>query len=165
MDENIEHKNLSDAQVCFPKLKLIQISFCRKLKSLLPVAWARMLPQLRVPDISHADKLKVVFSKSSEEGTSNGDEIVIPNLEELKLNKLPSFVGICLGFKLHAVNLVKMVLDECPKFAPIINTTQEVAQPCKQSGLHASTNNQKISEEQEQNVIWSVKWMYLKQLQ
>ncbi|KAI4332203.1 hypothetical protein L6164_017132 [Bauhinia variegata] len=163
MDENIEHKNLSDAQVCFPKLKLIQISFCRKLKSLLPVAWARMLPQLSVLYISHADKLKVVFTKSSEEGISNGQEIVIPNLEELKLIKLPSFVGICPGFKLHAMNVVKMVVDECPEFAPIVNTTQEVPQPCKQFGPHA--NSQKISEEQEKNVIWSEKGMYLKQLQ
>ncbi|KAI4332266.1 hypothetical protein L6164_017189 [Bauhinia variegata] len=151
MDENIEHKNLSDAQVCFPKLKLIQISFCRKLKSLLPVAWARMLPQLSVLCISHADKLKVVFTKSSEEGISNGQEIVIPNLEELKLIKLPSFVGICPGFKLHAMNLVKMVVDECPEFAPIVNATQEVPQPCKQFGPHA--NSQKISEEHEKNVI------------
>ncbi|KAI4332279.1 hypothetical protein L6164_017202 [Bauhinia variegata] len=95
----------------------LEISFCRKLKSLLPVAWARMLPQLSVLDISHADKLKVVFSKSSEEATSNGQEIVIPNLEELKFIKLPSFIGICPGFKLHAVNLVKMVVDECPQFA------------------------------------------------
>ncbi|KAI4332277.1 hypothetical protein L6164_017200 [Bauhinia variegata] len=165
IDENIEHKNLSDAQVCFPKLKLIQISFCKKLKSLLPVALARMLPQLSFLDISHADKLKVVFSKSSEEGTSNGQEIVIPNLEELKFIKLPSFVGICPGFKLHAVNLVKIVVDECPKFAPIIDETQGVPQPCKQSGPHASANSRKISEEQEKNVIWSVKWMYLKQLQ
>ncbi|KAI4332231.1 hypothetical protein L6164_017155 [Bauhinia variegata] len=160
MDENIEHKNLSDAQVCFPKLKLIQVSFCKKLKSLLPVAWARMLPQLSVLDISHADKLKVVFSESSEEGTTNGQEIVIPNLEELKFIKLPSFVGICPGFKLHAVNLVKIVVDECPKFAPFIDATQVVPQPCKQSGPH-----EKISKEQEKNVIWSVKWMYLKQLQ
>ncbi|KAI4332261.1 hypothetical protein L6164_017185 [Bauhinia variegata] len=165
IDGNIEHKNLSDAQVCFPKLKLIQISFCKKLKSLLPVAWARMLPQLSFLDISHADKLKVVFSKSSEEGTSNGQEIVIPNLEELKFIKLPSFIGICPGFKLHAANLVKIVVDECPKFAPIIDETQVVPQPCKQSGLHASANSQKISVEQEKNVIWSVKWMYLKQLQ
>ncbi|KAI4332240.1 hypothetical protein L6164_017164 [Bauhinia variegata] len=145
MDANIEDKNLSDAQVCFPKLKLIQISFCRKLKSLLPVA--------------------CVFSRISEEGTSNGHEIVIPNLEELKFIKLPSFVGISPGFKLHAVNLVKMIVDECPIFAPIIDTTQVVPQPCTQIGLHASANSQKISEEQEKNVIWSVKWMYLKQLQ
>ncbi|KAI4332269.1 hypothetical protein L6164_017192 [Bauhinia variegata] len=165
MEENIDHKNLSDAQVCFPKLKLIQMSFCKKLKSLLPVAWARMLPQLSVLYISHADKLKVVFSKSSEEGTSNGHEIVIPNLEMLKFIKLPSFVGICPGFKLHAVNLVKIIIDECPKFAPMIDTTQVVPQPCTQIGPHASANSQKISEEQEKNVIWSVKWMYLKQLQ
>ncbi|KAI4332200.1 hypothetical protein L6164_017129 [Bauhinia variegata] len=165
MNENIEHKNLSDAQVCFPKLKLIQISFCKKLKSLLPVAWARMLPQLSFLDISHADKLKVVFGKSSEEGTSNAQEIVIPNLEELKFIKLPSFVGFCPGFKLHAVNLVKMVVDECPKFAPIIDATQVVPQPCKQSGRCASANSQEISEEQEKNVIWTVKLMYLKQLQ
>ncbi|KAI4332225.1 hypothetical protein L6164_017149 [Bauhinia variegata] len=124
-----------------------------------------MLPQLSVLDISHADKLKVLFSKSSEEGTTNGQEIVIPNLEELKFIKLPSFVGICPGFKLHAVNLVKIVVDECPKFAPIIDATQVVPQPCKQSGPHASANSQKISEEQEKNVIWSAKWMYLKQLQ
>ncbi|KAI4332285.1 hypothetical protein L6164_017207 [Bauhinia variegata] len=165
MDENNEHKNLSDAQVCFPKLKLIQISFCRKLKSLLPVACARILPQLSVLDISHAEKLKVVFSKSSEEGISNEQEIMIPNLEELKFIKLPSFVGICPGFKLHDMNLVKMVVDGCPKFAPIINTTQEDPQPCKQFGLHTSANSQKISEEQEKNGIWSVKCMYLKQLQ
>ncbi|KAI4332244.1 hypothetical protein L6164_017168 [Bauhinia variegata] len=165
MDENIEHENPCDAHVCFPKLKLIHISFCKKLKSLLPVAWARMLPQLSSLEISHADNLKVVFSKSSEEGTSNGQEIVIPNLQCLEFIKLPSFVGICPGFKLHAVNLVKMVVDECPKFSPIIDATQVVPQPCKQSGPHASVNSQKISEEQEKNVIWSVKWMCLKHLQ
>ncbi|KAI4357197.1 hypothetical protein L6164_001162 [Bauhinia variegata] len=97
MDENIEHKNLSDAEVCFPKLKLIQISLCRKLKSLLPVAWARKLPQLSVLDISHADKLKVVFSKSSEEGTCNGQEIVIPNLVELKFIKLQFLLAFAQG--------------------------------------------------------------------
>ncbi|KAI4332272.1 hypothetical protein L6164_017195 [Bauhinia variegata] len=141
IDENINHKNLSDAQVCFPKLKVIQISFCKKLKSLLPVAWARMLPQLSFLDISHADKLKVVFSKSSEEGTSNGQEIVIPNLEEFKFINCQ----VLLAFAQDAI--------------------QVVPQPCKQSGPYASANSQKISEEQEKNVIWSVKWMYLKRLQ
>ncbi|KAI4332182.1 hypothetical protein L6164_017112 [Bauhinia variegata] len=84
-----------------------------------------MLPQLSTLHISCADQLKVIFRKSSEEGTSNGHEIVVLNLEELKLTKLPSFVSICPGLKLHAV---KMVIDECPKFAPVTVAAQ--AFPC-----------------------------------
>ncbi|KAI4332170.1 hypothetical protein L6164_017100 [Bauhinia variegata] len=161
MEENEELENLSNAQVCFPKLKMIQISFCRKLKSLFPVASARMLPQLSTLHISCADQLKVIFRKSSEEGTSNGQEIVVLNLEELKLTKLPSFVSICPGLKLHAV---KMVIDECPKLAPVTEAAQVF--PCHGITEASATNDSQVTgEEQGKNVMWSANWMYLNHLQ
>ncbi|KAI4315943.1 hypothetical protein L6164_023968 [Bauhinia variegata] len=126
MEENEEFENLCNAQVCFLKLETMKISSCRKLKSVFPVALARMLPRLSTLQISYSDQLKEVFRKSSEEGTSSGKEIEVPNLKELKLRKLSSFVGICPGLKLHAVNLLKMDIDDCPEFALTFEATQVI---------------------------------------
>ncbi|KAI4332180.1 hypothetical protein L6164_017110 [Bauhinia variegata] len=123
MEENKELKNPNNPQVCFPKLKMMKINSCRKLKSLFPVSLARMLPQLCTLQISYADQLEEVFRKSSEEGAK---EIEASNLKELKLKKLASFVGLCPGLKLHAVNLLKMDIDDCPKFDLIFETTQGI---------------------------------------
>ncbi|KAJ8449982.1 hypothetical protein Cgig2_029344 [Carnegiea gigantea] len=80
------------ASIDIPELEKIDISSCRKLKSILPVSiLAQGLPQLTDISIAHCAKLEQVFGDA--EGTlTNRDEIALNNLNRLKLENLPSLV-------------------------------------------------------------------------
>ncbi|XP_061349794.1 disease resistance protein At4g27190-like [Gastrolobium bilobum] len=127
-EEELEH--LSNAEVFFPKLTVIEIKKCDKLKSLFSVAMVRMLPQLRILDIENATQLEEVFRHGSEDGTISEMEVVLPNLTYVNLSWLPSFVNIYQGFKLQATKHQILIVD-CPKTAPSLRAIQVTPLPCK----------------------------------
>ncbi|XP_057724243.1 probable disease resistance protein At4g27220 [Arachis stenosperma] len=119
VSENEElHHDLSNTKVvCFPKLRNLTVKNCNKLKSIFSVSVLGMPPQLSYLHISDAAELVQVFRDSS-------DKIVFPNLREMKLNKLPCLVDICIGFELlQPMKAVKIMVDQCPNFTSISEAT------------------------------------------
>jgi hypothetical protein len=121
---NEELVQLSNAELYFPKLQGIRVRNCNKLKSLFPISMVTMLPQLRTLYLSDATQLQEVFRHSHEDSIMNQKEIVLPNLEEITLSRLPNFVDICHGCKLHAVKLRELSISNCPKTASSLRILQ-----------------------------------------
>ncbi|KAK2441202.1 disease resistance protein [Trifolium repens] len=124
VEANEELLQLSNAELYFPKLKQITVKNCNKLKSLFPLSMVKMLPQLSILSLSRATQLQEVFRHGQGDGVMNQKEIVLPNLTEITLSKLPNFVGICHGCKLHAVKLIKLRISNCPKTASSLRIIQ-----------------------------------------
>lgn len=116
-----------NAEFYFPKLAHVEVKRCSKLKSLFPVAIVKMLPQLSTLHIFDATQFEEVFRNGGDGGIPvNEMEVVLilPNLTEITLNFLPSFVHICQGCKLQAVKLQQINIYECPKIAPSVKEIQ-----------------------------------------
>ncbi|KAF7833575.1 disease resistance protein [Senna tora] len=123
-EETQEHENPCNGQVCFPKLAKLHIKKCKKLKTVFSVDVARVLPNLSSLRISRADELVEIFRHTGEDNCDNDKEIMLPKLSELRLKRLPSLVDICGGFNLHAVELCKVLIFECPKLASISRSSR-----------------------------------------
>lgn len=124
--EHEEPRTLSNTQMGFPKLRELKVEGCSKLKSLFSVTMARMLPQLYSLSVSDSAQLEEVFRQKNEDFTLSGEEIALPELREIKLENLPEIVDICQQFKLHAVNLHKVIINDCPKFSPVCAAAQTI---------------------------------------
>jgi hypothetical protein len=121
---NEELVQLSNAELYFPKLQGIRVRNCNKLKSLFPISMVTMLPQLSTVRLSDATQLQEVFRHGREDDIMNQKEIVLPNLEEIRLSNLPNFVDICHGCKLHAVKFIKCRISNCPNTASSLRIIQ-----------------------------------------
>ncbi|KAF7833265.1 disease resistance protein [Senna tora] len=110
-------------------LKELEVYNCGKLKSLLSPVVQRSLPQLKTIKIRSCEQIEDIFGceKIKDISTNKKKEIALPNLIFLTLEKLPNFVDICQGFTFHAVKLVEVTIDECPKFAPFLTANQEIS--------------------------------------
>ncbi|PNX73534.1 disease resistance (CC-NBS-LRR class) family protein, partial [Trifolium pratense] len=121
---NEELVQIPNAELYFPKLKEIVVEDCNKLKSLFPLSIVTMLPQLSTLHLSNATQLQEVFRHSQGDGVMSEMEIVLPNLTEITLLNLPNFVDICHGCKLHAVEVQKLSISNCPKTASSLRIIQ-----------------------------------------
>ena len=73
-------------QVCFPKLKIVEVLSCNKLQHLFSISISLELPQLWYVSIENVPQLQEVFeSKSMKE-----EVFVLPSMEYLGLIELPS---------------------------------------------------------------------------
>lgn len=115
---------LSNSEVCFPKLERIEVSFCHNLRSLFSVAMVRMLPQLSALVISNATQLEEVFSHVSGDDSINVSEIMLPNLSTMYLRFLPSFIDICKDLKSKAEKLERTGIIDCPKVTSSLREMQ-----------------------------------------
>lgn len=120
---------LPNAELYFPKLKLIEVTNCNKLKSLFPFAMVTMLPRLGTLFISKATQIQEVFRHSRGKDIRNEMEIVFPCLTEITLEDLPNFVDICHGSKLHAVKLLELDITSCPETDPSLRKIQVTLLP------------------------------------
>ncbi|KAF7831650.1 putative disease resistance protein [Senna tora] len=126
--EDKDSEILSDAdQICFPRLRVLEVYGCHKLKCLFSATMTRMLPQLNSISITHSAKLEEIFGHKSEAKGGNVKEIVLPNLERIELYGLPSLVDVCKGFKFCAKSLEWIKMTECPKFCAITEATEELS--------------------------------------
>ncbi|XP_073224379.1 putative disease resistance protein At5g05400 isoform X1 [Cicer arietinum] len=114
-EANEEHLQLPNMEVYFPKLKHIEVQNCNNLKSLFPVAMVRMLPQLSTLRISKANQLEEVFKRGPGDDIINQMEVVLPNLSDITLDDLPSFIDIFHTSKLYVVKPLKLCIYKCPK--------------------------------------------------
>lgn len=121
-----EHEE-PQTEVCFPKLSDLRVLRCNKLKHLFSATLSIKFPQLNSIYISEAAELEEVFRQRSEGITNNSKEIVLPNLREIKLKKLPCLVNFCQGFMLYTLELHKVLIHECPKLDPSIASAQVIS--------------------------------------
>ncbi|XP_054823129.1 uncharacterized protein LOC129321403 isoform X3 [Prosopis cineraria] len=129
----------NEFQTCFPKLDYLRVEHCNKLKYLFSISsLTPLLPHLETIYISECAKLEELFRCSSEDTSNNVNEIALPNLTFIHLVKLPSLVDVCNGFKLYAVNLEQIRMQECPKFSSIMGATGSIVTQIKRKGFQYS---------------------------
>ncbi|XP_028757994.1 uncharacterized protein LOC114717079 isoform X1 [Neltuma alba] len=122
MQESLEEAQnaVSDSnylQLPFPKLRIITVKRCNKLKCLLRYVDVGMLPPLERIEVSEATQMDELCSHKSDEATASTQELGLPHLYSLKLSKLPALTHFCKGFLLNApkLKLQEVQIDECPK--------------------------------------------------
>lgn len=129
-EDELEHE-LSNIQVekpflALPKLKVLKVKGCKKLKSLFSVSTAQSLLQLKQVKVSGCKELKEIVS--CKEGELSGvDKIVLPQLSSLKLKSLPVLESFCMGnIPFEWPSLEKMVLKKCPKMTTFAVAASDV---------------------------------------
>jgi len=125
-DENDQILSGSDLQSsCFPNLCRLKIRGCNKLKSLFPVAMASGLKRLRTLEVRESSQLLGVFGQDDHVSPVNVEkEMVLPHLEQLILEKLPSIVYFnhgCCDFIFPCLSI--LVVRQCPKLSTRFATT------------------------------------------
>ncbi|KAI4353017.1 hypothetical protein L6164_001995 [Bauhinia variegata] len=119
---NRDHVNRRSKNSIFPILKVISISNCEKLESLMPITFARDLLQLEYLHIGIASQLKYVFGKSNHEAEDLCHDwnqlhiIKLQALKSVKLQFLANIISICPD-NYHPIwpSLDSMELKDCPK--------------------------------------------------
>ncbi|XP_054819509.1 uncharacterized protein LOC129318649 isoform X1 [Prosopis cineraria] len=106
-------------QECFQVLEQLYVHECPKLKFIFPVRMARYFPQLNSLYISGDSELKEIFRSTNENISNNEKKISAPNLTDITFEKLPSLVDICQGFDFLPNELVRVQIQDCPKFSVI----------------------------------------------
>ncbi|KAI9082394.1 hypothetical protein K1719_035817 [Acacia pycnantha] len=115
--EEIMQESLEVSNSHFPILNRITVKGCHKLKCLVRIASVGiLLPQLEWIEVSEAAQMEELFS-TSDQGIADMQQIELPNLNTLKLSKLPALTHFCKGLnKLNAPYLHEQQIDECPNF-------------------------------------------------
>ncbi|RDX95483.1 Disease resistance protein, partial [Mucuna pruriens] len=110
-------------QLCFPELKTFQIQNCNKLKCLFYNFMAGHFSSLSYLQIKECFQLEKVFNfedeadNDNQEGTGkDGEQVLLQNLQHIRLKSLPNFKEIHHRFKLK--DHVEQTVEDCPKYAP-----------------------------------------------
>jgi hypothetical protein len=125
-DENDQILSESDIQSsCVPNLRRIEIRKCNKLKSLFPVAMASGLKKLKILKVRESSQLLGVFGQDDHASPVNVEkEIILPDLEWLILDRLPSIVYFSHGcYDFLFPHLEKLEVYGCPKLTSEFATT------------------------------------------
>ncbi|XP_045790592.1 uncharacterized protein LOC123885359 [Trifolium pratense] len=82
--ENKKKSNSLSSTTCFPKLKVLAVIKCNKLKFVLPFSVCKELPKLNVLLITEANELEEIFKSEDDQ------KVDIPNLKIVAFDMLPS---------------------------------------------------------------------------
>ena len=128
-DEENHEPSINQADkpcLSLPKLKVLEVKGCEKLKTLFSVSTAQSLLQLKQVKISGSKELKEIISRKEGE-LSAVDKIVLPQLSCLKLKSLPVFESFCKGnIPFEWPSLEKVVLKKCPKMTSFAVAASDV---------------------------------------
>ncbi|KAI4354228.1 hypothetical protein L6164_003115 [Bauhinia variegata] len=104
----------------FKKLVVINVSYCRCLKFIFPISFAKDLMQLEELRIENCNKLEIIVEREGEKiankvvGTT--DEIIFNKLKITKLENLPCLESFCSGnYVFTFPSLENVVIVLCPK--------------------------------------------------
>ncbi|KAI5408629.1 hypothetical protein KIW84_054462 [Lathyrus oleraceus] len=84
--ENKKMSNSSSSRTCFPKLNVLVVLKCNKLKCVFPISVCNELPELKCLIIREADELEEIFKSEGEEN----QKAKILNLKYVAFVNLPS---------------------------------------------------------------------------
>ncbi|XVF70599.1 hypothetical protein PTKIN_Ptkin11bG0175700 [Pterospermum kingtungense] len=114
--------------ICWPQLKTLKITSCRKLEYVFPITLAQGLQQLERIEISHSPQLKQVFNNIAKE-EDNGHDILLPHLQYLVLECLGNFSSLCpRNYFVMSPPLKRFHVLFCPKWVRLGNTQVPQAQ-------------------------------------
>ncbi|KAE9614955.1 putative Receptor L-domain, winged helix-turn-helix DNA-binding domain-containing protein [Lupinus albus] len=119
--EEDDEENKNQQQVCFPKLTVLVVIHCNKLKRLFSVSTSQELPKLEQLIINEASLLEEVFGCELNDESEEMVEVMIPKLEHLILVELPSLTNVLQGNELQ--NVRYRVVHNCPKLTLTRTTT------------------------------------------
>ncbi|MFS7911658.1 putative leucine-rich repeat domain superfamily [Helianthus anomalus] len=98
----------------FPNLTTVSIDTCLRLEYVFTCSMVNSLVQLKDLHISDCKNIEVVVKEEEEKCDAKVNDITLPRLKSLKLGKLPSFKGFCLGKEAFALpNLEILQIKEC----------------------------------------------------
>jgi len=141
--DNDDEKNQifsgSDLQSsCFPNLCRLEITGCNKLKSLFPIAMASGLKKLQQLKVKESSQLLGVFGQDDHASPANVEkEMVLPDLEWLILEELPSIVYFshgCCDFIFPCLSMLEV--RQCPKLTTRFATTSNGSMSAQSEVLH-----------------------------
>ncbi|XP_028798973.1 uncharacterized protein LOC114754373 [Neltuma alba] len=89
MGEDGDSSRKSYYDSLFPKLKMLQIAKCNKLRIILPILFVGGLASLEKLSICECQQLEYIFDKLQEE-----EDAMLPSLREVQLFRVPSFIGV-----------------------------------------------------------------------
>jgi hypothetical protein len=133
-DEKDQIFSGSDLQSsCFPNLCRLEITGCNKLKSLFPIAMASGLKKLQGLEVTKSSQLLGVFGQGDHASHVNVEkEMVLPDLEWLSLEELPSIVYFSHG----CCDFIFPCLSMCPKLTTRFATTSNGSMSAQSEVLH-----------------------------
>ncbi|KAJ7014925.1 hypothetical protein NC653_004276 [Populus alba x Populus x berolinensis] len=110
---------------CFPNLCQLKIRGCNKLKSLFPVDMASSLKKLQKLEVGESSQILGVFGQYDHASPIDVEkEIVLPDLQELSLEQLPSIVYFSLGcYDFLFPHLETLKVRQFPKLTTKFSTT------------------------------------------
>lgn len=92
-----EPSNIKDISLNLPKLKVLEVEDCKKLKSLFSVHTAQSFLQLKQLKVIGSNELKAVISCEDGERSATVDKFVFPQLSNLELKALSVLESFCKG--------------------------------------------------------------------
>ncbi|KAF8411929.1 hypothetical protein HHK36_004487 [Tetracentron sinense] len=107
--------------VCLHNLKEVMLYQCNRLRNLFSSSQARNLLRLEMLYIGSCSKLEVIVS--NEEEDKEGQEIVFPQLNTIRLQRLPNLTGFCEGsFTFEWPSLEEVTMKFCPNIETFVTT-------------------------------------------
>ncbi|GAU33592.1 hypothetical protein TSUD_359700 [Trifolium subterraneum] len=119
--ENKDNSNSLSSTTCFPKLEVLVVIKCNKLKFVFPFSVCKELPKLKVLMIAEANELEELFKSEYDQ------KVYIPNLKIVAFDMLPSLC-CAQGNQFQAVKI--RFVRNCQKLtltsASTTNTFEEI---------------------------------------
>jgi hypothetical protein len=111
---------------CFPKLGVVEVKECNKLKCLFPIMIAHNLLELSSLKIEGASQLVEVFECVYEGETLVQRDLFLPKLKDITLIQLPSLLNFC-PKSYHAIlpELQKLQVQSCLNMTKTFAPTPE----------------------------------------
>ncbi|KAL9414744.1 hypothetical protein AB3S75_043083 [Citrus x aurantiifolia] len=114
IDEDEDEDHLQP--VCFPKLTMIDVRYCPKLKHLFHISVAPSLQKLKHLSIEANDELEEVFWHKDRADVTDYNEIVMNELEDFKLRDLLNLTNFWpAGYQIPFPSASYTVVRNCPK--------------------------------------------------
>ena len=113
--------------LCFPKLEVVKVKECSKLKCLFPVTISHNLLELSSLKVEGASQLVEVFAHEDEGDKLVQKDVTLPKLKDIRLERLPSLLNF---FPRH-YNVIMPALfilevQSCPNMATRVARTPTI---------------------------------------
>ena len=101
--------------LCFPKLDVVEVEECNKLKYLFPVTISHNLLELSSLKVETASQLVEVFTHEDEVDNLVQKEVTLPKLKDITLKRLPSLLNFFpRNYHVMLPNLHNLKVKKCP---------------------------------------------------
>ncbi|KAK7304990.1 hypothetical protein VNO77_42887 [Canavalia gladiata] len=107
-----------NSRFLMPNLKMIQITACNELESLLPICCVEGLSQLQILEIIDVPNLRYVFGGCDHIDHSSlqyGNQVFLPRLEQLRFEELENLIDMCpKNYPVKWRSPSEIIVNDCP---------------------------------------------------